>query len=1354
MGVNCSGSKPDDSKMYINRGQDDEMEIFYYRTSQVRTALTYLGFVLTCGILRLVYHWIPHLYLFSTSVSCGIEEAEKILILELYNGKHKIYHVKPLKVLTPESVAKMEQDDDVLHQNNSAEVMVPQSLSVHFEKGDFREVDRLLMFSVKKVTYLYDNDKQEFVKLAGLDSGVACDVFHQYRALTTSENFMRRLVYGPNLILVKESSIATLLFLEVLNPFYIFQMFSFILWFSDQYYYYAAAILAMSVFGITMTVRQTRKNQRNLKSTVHSSDVCTVLRRSPKAADYDELNDHGYTSEIVSTDLLVPGDILEIPSHGCIMHCDAILLTGNCILNEAMLTGESVPITKTALPNFSNLIYDPKEHGRHTLFCGTHVIQTRYFGNEKVLAVVIRTGFSTAKGSLVRSILYPPPVDFRFEKDSYKFVAFLALIAGIGFMYTVVTKIVKGVSARDIILQALDLITIVVPPALPAAMTVGRFYAQIRLKNNNIFCISPRSINVSGGINCVCFDKTGTLTEDGLDLLCVVPAKEKSFSEPITNVDSMPYDTFLYGLVCCHSLTIIDHQIVGDPLDLKMYESTKWVMDESMSDVAENNKFDVIYPTVLKPPKNRAFCNQNFTEEPQIGILREFPFSSSSQRMGVIIRRLNGHHFEYYCKGSPEMILNFVKPETIPQDFHDILESYTQEGYRVIAMAHKELKMSYAKVQKVQRDALEKDLNFLGLIVLENRLKPETYPCIQALNEAAIRVIMVTGDNILTAISVAKDCDIVLTEQSIITVNSDSNNPPSLYYTLANTKDRAKAIKDLSIMSNSASVVSLETLESQLQTNSVNTVKDCNIENGTVTPVGLLNNYRFAMTGKTWGVVKEYYPELLPRICTRGSVFARMSPEQKQQLVQELQGLGYCVAMCGDGANDCGALKAAHTGISLSEAESSVASPFTSRNPNITCVLDVIREGRAALVTSFGIFKYMAGYSLCQFVSVLILYSIESNLTDMEYLYIDLAIISIFAFFFGKTEAYPGKLHKNTPLTSLISLSPVLSLLIHMVLVVIFQVAAFEHLKAEPWYVPFNNTDPEKVACVENYAIYTVSSFQYIILAIVFSKGYPYRKSIFSNYGFIISSVVMTAISVYLALYPAEEIQHYMELKVPEDWNFRLYLLAYAAANFAASMLIEHYFIEKLIFKRLRYKFHNVDKSKKKYLAIERDLNRDTKWPVLTSDFKSAASPLSPAPECHAEIVVEKENKFDKNHVLNKLYDCNNSNNNSTFATPVHQYSTPNNYSKSETYKSVSQSSYDMASSQLNIPDIPYDDPAPLGNDPINISVTSESVVDFQNNSPKNNYSQFNAFGISKSPPEGKNEENLRLELNNFDINR
>lgn len=74
-----------------------------------------------------------------------------------------------------------------------------------------------------------------------------------------------------------------------------------------------------------------------------------------------------------------------------------------------------------------------------------------------------------------------------------------------------------------------------------------------------------------------------------------------------------------------------------------------------------------------------------------------------------------------------------------------------------------------------------------------------------------------------------------------------------------------------------------------------------------------------------------------------GQIFARMSPDEKHELVEKLQSIDYCCGFCGDGANDCGALKAADVGISLSEAEASVAAPFTSRVFDISCVPEVIR---------------------------------------------------------------------------------------------------------------------------------------------------------------------------------------------------------------------------------------------------------------------------------------------------------------------------------------------------------------------------------------------------------------------------
>lgn len=72
--------QPPGHLMYINKGQDDEMEIFFFKTSKIKIVITYLVTVLTCGILRLIFHWIPHWYIFATCLKCPINEAEKVLI--------------------------------------------------------------------------------------------------------------------------------------------------------------------------------------------------------------------------------------------------------------------------------------------------------------------------------------------------------------------------------------------------------------------------------------------------------------------------------------------------------------------------------------------------------------------------------------------------------------------------------------------------------------------------------------------------------------------------------------------------------------------------------------------------------------------------------------------------------------------------------------------------------------------------------------------------------------------------------------------------------------------------------------------------------------------------------------------------------------------------------------------------------------------------------------------------------------------------------------------------------------------------------------------------------------------------
>uniref|UniRef100_A0A4W6FJD6 ATPase 13A3 n=1 Tax=Lates calcarifer TaxID=8187 RepID=A0A4W6FJD6_LATCA len=665
-----------------------------------------------------------------------------------------------------------------------------------------------------------------------------------------------------------------------------------------------------------------------------------------------------YIEEAMSTEL-VPGDVVIIPVNGMIMPCDAVLIHGTCIVNESMLTGESVPVTKTSLPSLGEEAarrYNMEEHKRYTLFCGTHVIQTRFYTGELVKAVVVRTGFSTEKGHLVRSILYPKPTDFKLYRDAYLFLLCLVGVAGIGFIYTIVLSIMNKVPAKTIIIESLDIITITVPPALPAAMTAGIVYAQRRLKRVGIFCISPQRINMCGQLNLVCFDKTGTLTEDGLDLWGIQRIEDGSFSPPESEAakESLVNSAFVACMATCHSLTKIEGELSGDPLDLKMFSATGWILEEPTEE--ETALHNPIMPTVVRPPKHAIpeASQSNPLTQNMIGIVRQFPFSSALQRMSVVVRRLGERHMDAYLKGAPEIVANLCKQHTVPQSFTETLETYTRQGFRVIALAHRQLesKLSWHKVQSLSRDLIETNMEFLGLIIMQNKIKQETAGVLCELRKANIRTLMVTGDNMLTAISVARDCGMVRAHEKVIIADAV---PP----------------KDFQ----SASITWHYT------------------ENPLTHPC-FSRLYHFAVSGRAFAVITEHFPHLVQKLVLRATVFARMAPDQKTQLVEVLQSIDYTVGMCGDGANDCGALKRAHSGISLSELEASVASPFTSSTSNISCVPNLIREGRAALITSFCVFKFMALYSIIQYLSVTLLYSVNTTFSLILTLHSTLCCLS------------------------------------------------------------------------------------------------------------------------------------------------------------------------------------------------------------------------------------------------------------------------------------------------------------------------------------------------------------------------
>lgn len=181
--------------------------------------------------------------------------------------------------------------------------------------------------------------------------------------------------------------------------------------------------------------------------------------------------------------------------------------------------GESVPVSKIPATDESlellNLIASTMnaEIAKNFLFSGTKIIRARRPSEGQdieavALAVVVRTGFNTTKGALVRSMLFPKPSGFKFYKDAFRYVSVMAVIAGIGFIASFTNFVRLQVSFSSlqsqflsylaqlawhlIIVRALDLITIVVPPALPATLAIGTNFALSRLKRSQIFCISPQ----------------------------------------------------------------------------------------------------------------------------------------------------------------------------------------------------------------------------------------------------------------------------------------------------------------------------------------------------------------------------------------------------------------------------------------------------------------------------------------------------------------------------------------------------------------------------------------------------------------------------------------------------------------------------------------------------------------------------------------------------------------------------------------------------------------------------------------------------------------------------------------------
>lgn len=1134
-------------ELLFGQEMDDKFVISGYRKHAIRTYLSYSLIVVTGGLAWFVFHWNPELWLFMTAEPVSFDKGDTVLVREKITGK---CWIEKLDIWQWDIVRPHIE---------------------HIIKNS--EHDVLCTFIHKKQRFAI---VEETIYVINGLSGISCQSLSAF-AVSDFEMIQDRSdVFGLNVINVEVPSFLKIFLDEIVSPFYVFQVCSVILWMLDDYVYYASSIIVITVISAWSTIMTIRTERKNLQKMVELNNFSIV----------DCRRDGSWTK--VESQQLVPGDIILVPPGGTYIPADCVVITGNAIVNEGMLTGECIPVQKTPIKP-SHDIYYPETFKVNTLFAGTIVLQTRSQSGE-CTAMVARTGYETAKGQLVQSILYPKDVNYKLAADAAQFLLLLSGTASIGFIYSVVSQYYNCVQPMLIVTKSLDIITIVVPPALPAALSVGLVWAVKRIKKKNIFTISPQRINLAGSINITLFDKTGTLTEDGLQFKGFDQVKSAvgRIETKLTNENILTQ-----CLAACHSLTRIDNELAGGPLEVEMFNATGWNLFEPGG--AEDENFDQIEPTYVMCPNNQH----------KIIHLRQFPFSSEDARQTVVVEHFNGStkKLRSLIKGAPETIEKLCSRESVPISFKNVLDGYSQKGYRVIALASKELTIKKLKVQRCKRDDLETGATFVGLLIFQNRIKNISPHVITELHEAKIRTGMVTGDNVLTSIAVAFECNILNASHKLIIG---------------------------------------ELLCGKVVWRMLNTTKHCDNFPLALIHNSPLNSFEVALTGDVFEWLVLNQPNVLEYILIKTKVFARMSPENKAALVDCYEQLELVSCFCGDGANDCGALKRASVGISLSELEASVAAPFTAKCGDISCVRDLIKEGRAALMTSFGMFKYMALYSMIQFCTILILYWRKTNLSDWEYLYIDLIIIDLVALTMSLSHAY-DRIADVPPPRALVTASTIFSLLIHIIINVFFQIFVYFYTIYQPWFcsisddfppcfagnatisTPNNGTIPaspvmgncdmndlDEEYYPEHYAtvaLFLFSQFQYIHMSFVFSVGKPFRQPVWRNLVFLGVLLVLTVTSLFFLFTDMTRVIDLFQMKfdglplLPYYWGdgvthpIRIWILCLAVLNWLVSWAVEDFIVNNRKIWKALAQFQTERHKHKRFMGVEKEIFSHECWP-------------------------------------------------------------------------------------------------------------------------------------------------------------
>ena len=630
----------------------------------------------------------------------------------------------------------------------------------------------------------------------------------------------------------------------------------------------AAQWLVVVAINFIIAIVQQNKAQKKMDALQKLSTASVKVVREGKELEID-------VTEIV------PGDIIELNTGASIPADCRIIKSVNLLVNEASLTGESVPATKTE-DGSEILKLDTPIGERHNMIFRGCFIQT---GN--VRAVVVNTGLRTEIGKISDDLAKLNTGEIPLRTKVNQLGKYLS-IAMISFL-TILTAYTLWQILPDPNWNALELVQrfinnivtamSIMPINIPLLTTIVLLTGVLAMAQHKVVIRNLSGVESLGRISVLASDKTGTITKsqmtvkriwDGEHLYAVTglgygpsgvifPIKneddiheENALSEMFIQKDSS-LELLLTSGFLNNNASILIEEVPNST------ERMSWKAAGSPTDAA-------ILALFSKSGLNRDEISQNYV------VLREYPFDSAVKRMSKIVKSSDDKHY-LFCKGATEVLLDRLTnigtltsqkslDETRKREIKEMVDYYAGQGYRVIMLTFKQLSGLPEKSTN-EREQMEKDLTFIGIVCVLDPPREGVKEAVGEAISAGITPIMITGDSPVTAGTIARNVGLLQTHQEVHEGNE----------------------------------------------------------------IKYLTDDNFFNT----------------------SVFARVSPQHKQIIVERYQKVNKVVAMTGDGVNDALALSMSDAGISMGITGTDVAkqaSDIVITDDSYVSIVKGVRQGR------------------------------------------------------------------------------------------------------------------------------------------------------------------------------------------------------------------------------------------------------------------------------------------------------------------------------------------------------------------------------------------------------------------------